>query len=344
MGQDIRKILVIKLREMGDTIIATAALSVLKHHFPQARIHLACTDTWASLLEGHPHVDRLWPLNRKKKIRLYQNIIPLRRENFDLVINLHASPSSARLAWWVAPRKKIIYSQGIQKLNQGSNISWPPTEGVLNAIERDLAPLRGLIPDLGSQASPLLLVSADLAQLYRDKLSSAPHPRLILGIGASRITKQWPASRFGGLAKQWIEKTKGSVHLPYLESEQSFIDKMHIPSHQRIYLYKNLALNNLAALISQGDFFCGNDSGPKHMAVALGIPSLSIFGPEDPYVWHPYDRKRHPFLYIPELTCRPRQEGIARCSIPICIEKGHTCMQEISLDRVWASLSQLANL
>lgn len=345
MGQDIRKILVIKLREMGDTIMATASLEALKKYFPEAEIHFACTDSWASLLEVHPFIDRIWPLNRKQKIKLYQSIFPLRRQNFDLVINLHASPSSARLAWWVAPRKKIIYSQGIQKLNHWSNVDWPESGNLLNAIERDLAPLKGLIPDLNQPVSTFLEVPSEKKRSFAQALKAAAPPRLILGIGASRRTKQWPASRYGELALRWLQESKGSVHIPYLSEEQAYIDQMQITKPSRgIHFHKNLSLQNLAALMANGDYFCGNDSGPKHMAISLGLPSVTIFGPEDPYVWHPYDQKKHPLVFIKDLPCRPQREGMARCSIPLCTVEKHRCMQEISLEDVWEKLSQLAAL
>jgi heptosyltransferase-2 len=89
-----------------------------------------------------------------------------------------------------------------------------------------------------------------------------------------------------------------------------------------------LGVRELAAALSVCRAYVGNDSGPKHLAVAVGIPTFTFFGPEDPVEWHPYDRALHPVFFLPGLACRREDQG-RWCGLQLCTEERHRCMADL---------------
>src|SRR5205814_697880 len=91
-----------------------------------------------------------------------------------------------------------------------------------------------------------------------------------------------------------------------------------------------LTLRELAAILSEADVFLGNDSGPKHLAVAVGTPTVTLFGPEHPFEWHPYPKERHPYFFMEGLACRKDgQAGMPPwCAVQECVIEEHKCMKQ----------------
>src|SRR5688572_20688992 len=99
-----RKILAIKLRALGDTVLMTAPLGELRRRFPDAEIHALVMTAWAPILEGHPAVDKVWTYDRRSEMSarakaVARLAIEMRKQRFDCVVNFHASPSSATIAF-----------------------------------------------------------------------------------------------------------------------------------------------------------------------------------------------------------------------------------------------------
>ena len=100
----------------------------------------------------------------------------------------------------------------------------------------------------------------------------------------------------------------------------------------------------LAAELSLLSVFLGNDSGPRHVALAVGTPTVTLFGPEHPFEWHPYPEEKHPIFFIDQLACR--KDGApgmpAWCGIEVCVEQKHQCMTSIGVNSVVQALQRVA--
>jgi heptosyltransferase-2 len=96
-------------------------------------------------------------------------------------------------------------------------------------------------------------------------------------------------------------------------------------------------LRTLLAVISTASVVCGNDSGPRHAAVALGVPTCTLFGPEHPFEWHPYPRDCHPCFFVEELPCRRNGSlGAKRwCGLNECDRPGHPCLDAFDVRAVF---------
>jgi heptosyltransferase-2 len=187
-------------------------------------------------------------------------------------------------------------------------------------------------------------------------------PLLGLGIGASRNTKIWPLERFASIAIRWCDQYRGSVIAYHMRGEEAVsrlffdaVDRKLVewyadPSARkavraRILAEVQLPLRLLASLLKNNQLYLGNDSGPKHLAVAVGTPTVTLFGPEDPFEWHPYPLAKHPIHYVENLKCRNDQEPGFRpwCGLHDCVVEEHRCMHFITEDEVFRTVERMAS-
>lgn len=362
-----RKILAVKLRALGDTVLMTAPLLELRKAYPKAEIHVVVTRTWAPLLENHPAVDKIWLYDRHEETtarakNIAKLAIHLRREKFDLAINFHANPSSAILCYAIGAKHRSIHFHGHKDKNKYSTVEIPG-KGILKpVIERDMDTLRALDLQIPEGKQPQIFINSSEIELAQRRLKQLKlkTPILAIGIGASRLTKMWPLDRYASLAVRWIDQTGGSIIVLNTKNEESYaktffsaVDDLVVrwykdPTRrsevrESIVNEEDLNLRSLASILSLSQAYIGNDSGPKHIAVSVGLPTLTFFGPEDPFEWHPYSQDKHPYLYIENLPCRKDHEVGMKpwCGLHTCKIEEHKCMKMISEDTAYRSLEKL---
>jgi len=364
-----RKILAIKLRALGDTILMTAPLLELRRAYPGAEIDVVVTDTWAPLLENHPAIDKIIPYQRhqgaaSRAKAIARMAIALRKQKYDCVVNFHASPSSSALAYAVGAKVRAIHFHGHKDKNRYSTTN-VPGKGVLKpVIERDMDTIRSLgltIPE-GKQPA-VYLENSEIARA-RTRISQMGlyGPILGLGIGASRNTKIWPLERFAAIAIRWCDQYRGSVIVYHARGEEGIsrkffdaVDRKLVewytdpPARKavraRILAEVQLPLRLLGSMLRNNQLYLGNDSGPKHLAIAVGTPTITLFGPEDPFEWHPYSRENHPIHFIDGLKCRNDQLPGFRpwCGLHDCVVEEHRCMKFLSEDEVFRTVEKMAS-
>jgi ADP-heptose:LPS heptosyltransferase len=358
-----QKILAIKLRSMGDTVLMAAPLIELHQAYPQSEIHTLVPRSWAPLLEGIPGIAKIWTYERgKNTIQRAQAMasltLQLRREKYDGVINFHASPSSATLAFATGAKVRAIHFHGHQDKNKYSTVEIPGKGTIKPIIERDMDTLRALGIHVPAGRTPQIFIQTSEIQEAARLLQKLGLTSPILGmsLGASRRTKCWPVERFAGLALEWIRDQGGSVIAiagplevnethGFLKSIDDLLaaevadPKSRAEIRARICTMNELSVRQLGAVLSHLSVLAGNDSGPKHVAIAVDTPTVTLFGPEDPFEWHPYSRERHPYHFIENLKCRKdAASGMpAWCGIPECITEEHQCMTKIGTDAVLRS-------
>lgn len=364
-----RKILAIKLRALGDTILMTAPLLELRRAYPDAEIHVVVTDTWAPLLENHSAVDRIIPYQRhqgaaSRAKAIARMALDLRKQKYDCVVNFHASPSSSALAYAVGAKVRAIHFHGHRDKNRYST-TFVVGKGVLKpVIERDMDTVRSLGLTIPEGRMPEVTLDGSEISRARTRIGQMGlyGPILGLGIGASRNTKIWPLDRFAAIAIRWCDQYRGSVIVYHARGEEAVsrrffdaVDRKLVEWYAdpdarkavraRVLAEVQLPLRLLAAMLKNSQLYLGNDSGPKHLAVAVGIPTITLFGPEDPFEWHPYPQDRHPLHFIEGLKCRNDQEPGFRpwCALHECVVEEHRCMKFITEDEVFRTIERMAS-
>ncbi|MCC7440284.1 MAG: glycosyltransferase family 9 protein [Bdellovibrionales bacterium] len=356
-----RRILAVKLRAMGDTLLMTAALDELRRAYPRAEIHALVTEAWAPLLSGHPAVDRVITYVRRKNPAaraktLAKLALDLRRGAYDCVVCFHASPSSAALAFATGARLRAIHFHGLREKNRYSTVIIPGKGVVKPAVERDMDAVRALGLEIPEGRLPRIVLTAAERDAGAERLErlGLSDPVIGLCLGASRPTKRWPLERFAELAISWARETGGSALAIVSPDELELWRKLEsavvaatsgpdAALRTQVNLLEPRPVRELAAVLSQLAVVVGNDSGPRHLAVSVGRPTLTLFGPEDPLEWHPYPRDQHPLFHVPHLTCRrDALPGFPPwCGLEICTVEQHRCMRLIDVGPVLAEAKRV---
>ena len=334
------KVLLIKLRAMGDTVLTTAALEAVKEHLPRAKIHCLLPEMWAPLFESHPACYRIWlwrPARTIHKLLQIFNLVKvLRREKYDLVIALHAAGTSAWIARLTGAKVRSIHFHGIHDKNKFSTVEIPGKGVIKPILERDLDALRALGWAIEKPKVPKVYLSEKDQVAARKWLHErgSKGPLMALGLGASRPTKMWPLEKYVALAQHWRASTQGSVLLVVGPQEAELLKPFFLEPYVMVKISRNV--RESAALFAECDLFVGNDSGPKHLAAAVGLRTITLFGPENPLEWHPYEKNTHPVIFREGLSCRkPLAAGLPDwCGLATCEVEQHRCMRDISIDEV----------
>ena len=158
--------------------------------------------------------------------------------------------------------------------------------------------------------------------------------KIFFGIGGSRDTKRWPAEHFANLARTILKQFDAQFVFTLVPGDSEWVEnfkKYFLNDHEaakRLHFFKDLTLREAAGVISKCDYYVGNDSSLKHIAIAFDLPTFTFFGPEEPLEWHPYHISHHPYAFIKNLECRT-ESGKHWCTISSCVKHKHQCLAGI---------------
>ena len=301
------RVLVIRLRSMGDTILMTPALRLLHDWRPDFKISVLTERPWNELLENNPAIDSVLVLEGK-----LATAWRLCRARCSLVINLHGGPTSALLTRWSgAPwragfehfRDGFAYNLRVPKPQQILEREGPvhPAEHVASCFFWLGLP-RAEIPGAQVFSSPddSKRVVARLAALglQPGEKYAVIHP------AASYATKQWKASGFAEIGN-FLERDFGlrSVYVCGA-GETGVLDEIEKYAGRPVLRAAGWKMRELIALIAGARLFVGNDSGPAHIAAAAGIPVVVVFGSSHAAVWRPWNAVRSAVVQN-DFDCNP---------------------------------------
>lgn len=335
---NLKKILIIKPSSLGDIIHSLPVLHSLKRCLPEARIHWVVAKNFAELLNGHPMIDRLWIIEKDRWKRPYKisSTIKefvdlgrrLREERFDLVIDLQGLLRSGLIAFLTGSPLRI----GFKEAREGSHLFYTQkVEGgrEIHAVERYLkiASYIGCPPDeivfpLPVNEEGLKTEGLRLKERYGDYAVLVP--------GARWPTKRWPPERFGQLAGLLPLK---SIVIGGKEDIGISEEVVRFSNGKAISLAGKTGLKSLVEIIRGARLVVGNDSGPMHIAPALGIPTFAIFGPTSPLRTGPYGKNA--FVIKADLDCAP-------CFRRRC--RNTACMKSLQVEEVRSLIAEYLHL
>jgi heptosyltransferase-1 len=307
-----RKILIVRLSAMGDVIHTLPAVHALRNAFPQAHIGWLIEERWAELLsapgaprrgprsEARPLVDAVHTVNLKAWGKSPFTISTLQRAatvwndvrgaRYDVAVDLQGAIRSAVLARFSGARE--VYGAAEPRESPASLCY---TRQVIahgrHVIEQNLAVAEALF---GSSTRRLPSdVSRDFprdahaeARIERRLEDSAVGQLAILNPGAGWGAKRWPAERYGQVARGLADLGIRSI-INYGPGEEELAQDAEAASGGTA-LAMSYTITELIALVRRARIFIGGDTGPLHLAAALRIPVVAIFGPTDPARNGPY--------------------------------------------------------
>ena len=331
-----RNVLIIKLRYIGDVLLATPTLRAIKAARSEVRLTMMVNRGTEDVLSGNPDVDDIMILDKGSLAAQWQLIVGLRRRRFDTVIDLTDGDRSAFLSWVSAAPVRIGFNDEHRWRGRCYTEVVEPVPGVRHRIDRDLEALKPVNIPAGSEDPRLWLTTEEKksADQLLDQLGiQRSQSMVILQPGARYWFKAWPPERFAELADRLTTECHCQVLIG--GSRQDMDLAQHIRQMAKsspIIMAGRTTIKQFAAIAKQSALFVGSDSGAMHIATAVDTPVVALFGPSDPREWGP---RGGPAEVIHKgLDCRA-------CFHPTCQRGEQNCMRLITTDEVMMAAARL---
>ncbi len=338
-----QRIVVIESHLIGDVVMAIPALSALRRRFPLSVITLVGGD-WAEELLANQHlVDRFmiirfpwatYDFSLKNIIKMLTTLRKIRSEQWDLGIDLRGDFRNIVFLYLTKAFRRVSYdfTGGGYLLTDIINDEPSLTHLIdhhLNLVKQLGCSLNAKEPEISVSEMQIQEACAIL------ELPERTSNQCIIGIhpGASQLLKQWKLERFASLADQLIENSKFKVIFFAGPREKEVMQSIITRMHNRPFVVSQ-PLSIIPALFKLCNVFLGVDSGAVHIAAAVGIPTIVLFGPVDPNSSKPMSPKTT--IIIKEgYSCRP-------CDLARCVQPNNNCMDALEVVTVYKAILLVA--
>lgn len=312
-------ILFIRIDRVGDIIMSLPAIEAFRGIYPSAKISMMVKKENAPLLNCAPFIDSVIAYEG-----FFRSISSIRKKRFDMVVDLlmdytlptalltYFSGSKVRVGFDIASRGRL-FDVAVKPDCREKNMA----ENILDLAKAaaDVAGKRSAVMD---PARPKLFVKDDDGELAGSLMSESGvnREKFLVGIhpGAKFDSQRWGAEKFAELAGSLIERRGAGIVVLGGKSDGDVLRRMASAMKMRVPIVSDVPLDTLAALISRLDLLVCNNSGPLHMAAALGIPTVSTMGPTVEYLWRPIGDGhiviRHPDASVGSITVDEMERAV----------------------------------
>lgn len=325
----VHSILVIKPRAAGDVVLSTPVLRNLRRAFPSATIDFLTERPFADLVRGNPDVNSVLVHDRASMSGV-DLIRTVRTRRYGMVIDLFGNPRTALVTFLSGAPTRVGYR--FRGRRYAYNTVVEPRGAAVHNVQFNLDALEALgIPIV--DRSPFVPCSKE-DERYVDgflvQLGGGP----LVGVNTAGgwYTKRWGIQRYARLCDRLIAEQECTVVLTWGPGEQEHVEAIRAAMRETPFIPPATTFPQLAALLKRCDFVVSNDTGPMHIAAAMGTPVLGIYGPTNPALQGPFG-EGHLTIRNESLTCL----GCNLTSCPI----GLPCMEGLSVDAVLAAFGRL---
>lgn len=327
----VRSILVIKLRAVGDVLLSTIVTKNLRLAFPDARIDYLTESPSIDILKGNPYINDTLVYNRAT-MNGVELIRLVRSRRYNLVIDLFGNPRTALVTRLSGARYRAGYC--FRGRTYAYNIIATPRGGEVHNTQFNLDALEALGVAIQDRNIYFQFTSEDAAYVDRFLRTASLEHALLVGVntGGGWYTKRWPLANYAVLADRLIEKYNSRVVLTWGPGQYADVEQIQSLMKHQAFIPPDTSLPQLGALLKRCAAVVSNDSGPMHIAAAVGTPVLGIYGPTRPVLQGPFGT-RH-------LTVRREGLDCLGCNLTDC-PIGHPCMLDLSVDAVAESFDHL---
>ena len=343
------KILLIRLRLIGDVVFTTPAIAALRRQFPAASITYLVERSAEPVVRHNQHLTEVVVAERPRGLRrlIYDLGLAwrLRRERFDLVIDFHGGPRSAWLTRATGAAERIGYNLPGRAWAYTIRRPWsralvPPRHSVESQWDL-LVPLLGIAPPDPDRTPVDMPEDALAARAVRQRLSDAGVDEqariVVIHVSAGNPFRRWPAEHFAfaaaALAREDLSRriiiTSGPSESGAADGIAARAQELAGEAGPRIVRCGEFDLSELRALVGCAALFIGGDSGPMHIAATTSVPVVALFGPTLPERSMPWRTARTRAIAVDAgpLPCRP-------CHQRHCLPGDFRCLTRVKPERV----------
>jgi heptosyltransferase-3 len=335
----VRKVLVVRLRSIGDTVLSTPSLYALRRFLPNAQIDIVLENWVAPLLDGFEHVDNVIGVEKGSALSRARLARMLRSSHYDVAYNLHGGTTATLLIRASGAKYRVGYAS--YQYNRLLTHAAPPaaqswgTEKT-HSVEQQLALLGWTGVPVSDRPPTHLAVTPEAGESVAARLAAkgiGGSPVALLHPTAAFDTKQWAVENFARVAEHVVER--GLIPVAVVASrETAVLDELQRLSAVPVIGFSNLSLPEITALASKSRLFVGNDSGIAHIAAAVNTPSVVVFGSSNVHHWRPWSRAPHEVVRE-DLPCAP-------CPGYTCGEFDEPrCIRLVSAERVISAIQRV---
>ncbi|MGD9903225.1 MAG: glycosyltransferase family 9 protein [Vicinamibacterales bacterium] len=349
------RLLLVRLRLVGDVTFTTPAIRALRRHFPAATIDYLVEAAAAPVVRHNPHLSSVIEVTRPRGWRRLAADLALartlRRRRYDVAIDFHGGPRSAWLVRASGAPTRIGYAIPGRQWAYTTRVAWhphlePPRHSVLNQWDL-LGPL-GLPPADPDRDPVEMVAGSEASTAAADRLAragiDATTPLVVLHVSASNPFRRWPRASFARLAAglaagdpaRRIMITAGPSEADAADAVAAEAAQLAGGAAAGIVRSGEPTLEELEVIVSRARLFIGGDSGPLHVAATTGVPIVALFGPTLPARSMPWRAATIPAVALEPgpLPCRP-------CHQRRCVPGDFRCLTAITPDAVLAAATSL---
>lgn len=311
------RVLIIRLSALGDVLFALETVAALRQERPDVAIDFVAEDRFQQLLHDHPHIDRVLVYPRRHRLRIPGSILALRKTRYDVALDLHGIQKSAMHMLFAKARHKVGPASPASR--EGATFAYnltvpmptpPPHRAVVGHM------LLKAIGLSGEPAPPTIATTEPPTSI----LEGLPRPRVLLHPGTSAFAafKRWPSDRFAELARRLTVRGIGVVIGFGPGEEHLAAPALAQATGSRAANGAELGLLGLGGIMRHCDVVVAADTGPLHLAAAVGAPCVALFGPKDHLRYGPrgHGTVQHEVVFH-DVPCRPCKRRT--CVTPQCV-------------------------
>lgn len=318
-----RSILVVQLRRLGDVILTTPALEALKKRYPDAKLDFLVEAPGAEAVAGHPAIDELLVYDAEGALGALRWALKIRARRYDWVIDFLANPRTALLTALSGAKVKAGPAHVARRWAYNVRMVQSP-QACYAALEkvRWLAPL-GVAPEDAPELPRLMLAQRPMK--IENVVGLVPPSR--------KETRRWPAPSYARLGRLLRDKHGCRIKVFWGPGEKGLADEVVRGIGAGAFaIEETRGIGDLARELASCRVVVGNCAGPKHVALALGVPTVTIHGSSDPASWTPV-HPDHLAVRLDELPCI----GCRSNDCPYNLE----CMRQLPAERVLPAVERL---
>ena len=325
-----QRILLIRLSSLGDIVLTTPVIRAVRAHFPEAYIAMLVGKQSADVLRENPHLDEIITFDRLAKDKntgeMVRTLRTLRERKFTLAIDLQRKFRTEML---------MYFSGAAERVGKGHLCTLRvPEHGNKHATTHYFDLLHAVgIPTADGELEMFLAESERAAATKRFDTAGITRTGLKVGLfpGAGWKLREWMPERFAAIGDKLVQHFNANVLIFGGRQESALVhavaDLMAVPAAR---FPGNLQIRELAACIEKCDLFLTNDTGPMHIAAAVGTRTVALFGPGNHIRFQPLGALHQTIRHA--VPCSPCKQFTDTC-------KDNICMKKITVDEVWDSVS-----
>lgn len=330
--EKVKKILIIKLRGIGDVILSTIVLDNLRKDFPNAHIDFLTEKASKPALENLEIINNIILFDRKSTVKRFLQLFQIRSRKYDLVLDFFSNPSTALITFFSGAKYRAGFPYEGRKY--AYNIFGPKERDKYHAAQLHIEFLKLIGLSHTSNNLHFGLNKTDVEFAGNFIKENFVKDKLLVGIAPSGgwESKKCDPEKFAEIADSIGDKYNLQFLILWGPGDKKDAEEIHKLMKHNSIIAPDTDIKKMAAFLKTCDFVIANDSGPMHICTAVGTPVLSLHGPTSPHLQGPFGNK-HEWIRLEELDC-------IECNLLKCPKK-HECFLELPVEFVMKKIGTL---